>query len=59
MVGFYIDTLLAVNALVHLPPPRDPFEKKEPLPEPPSSDEWDNDWDGCDPDVGYCYEMQV
>ena len=58
MVGVYIDTLLAVNALVHLPPPKDPFEKKEPIIL-PAKGEWDDDWDGCDPDLGFCYELQA
>jgi hypothetical protein len=58
MVGVYIDTLLAVNAFVHLPPPKDPFEKKEPTIL-PAKGEWDDDWDGCDLDAKYCYETET
>ena len=58
MAGVYVDTLLAVNALVHLPPPKDPFEKKEPIIL-PSKGEWDDD----DPNKCwtelYCYDYDV
>lgn len=52
----YIEMCVIVCLKIHLPVPPDPvFKKVDPFEYHWVKGPYDDDWDGCDPDLHYCY----
>lgn len=56
----YLEVCVWACLCIHFPPIPDPvFKKVDPFEYHWVKGSYDDDWDGCDPDLHYCYEKII
>lgn len=55
----YLEMCVAVTLGIHFPTKPDPVFEKPTIEYHWVKGPWDDDWDGCDPDLHICYEEPI